>query len=133
MINAFENNGLSYDYLISRSGIIGRQILKLCRFINEKDELKFDQWLDDCIKATVGFPGLTKISCYRCYQPINNTECAKYLVFHEFDNKESLEAFSNSPVYTEIDEKLKIDWLSKPGFRVVWQAWYERILFMERD
>ena len=43
MINAFENNGLSYDYLISRSGIIGRQILKLCRFINEKDELKFDR------------------------------------------------------------------------------------------
>ena len=43
MINAIENNGLSFDYLISRSGIIGRQILRLCRFINEKDEFKFDR------------------------------------------------------------------------------------------
>jgi hypothetical protein len=43
MINAVENNDLSYDYLISRSGIIGRQILRLCRFINEKDEFKFDR------------------------------------------------------------------------------------------
>lgn len=43
MINSVENNGLSFDYLISRSGIIGRQILRLCRFINEKDEFKFDR------------------------------------------------------------------------------------------
>ena len=43
MINSFENNGLSYDYLIARSGIIGRQILRLCRFIHEKDEYKFDR------------------------------------------------------------------------------------------
>ena len=43
MINAVENNGLSFDYLISRSGIIGRQILRLSRFINEKDESKFDR------------------------------------------------------------------------------------------
>lgn len=43
MINAVENNGLSYDYLIFRSGIIGRQILRLCRFIHEKDEYKFDR------------------------------------------------------------------------------------------
>ena len=43
MINAFENNGLSYDYLIARSGIFGRQILRLCRFIHEQDEYKFDR------------------------------------------------------------------------------------------
>jgi len=43
MINGVENNGLTYDYLISRSGIIGRQILRLCRFINEKDEYKFER------------------------------------------------------------------------------------------
>ena len=41
-INSLPLNDQTFDYLIARSGIIGRQILKLCRFIHNKDADKFD-------------------------------------------------------------------------------------------
>ena len=34
MLKRFEINDVTFDYLIARSGIFGRQILRLCRYIN---------------------------------------------------------------------------------------------------
>jgi len=34
MLKHFEINDITFDYLIARSGIIGRQILRFCRYIN---------------------------------------------------------------------------------------------------
>ena len=48
-INYLQANDPTFDYLIARSGIIGRQILKFCRFIHNKDTDKFDR--------TTGFAG----------------------------------------------------------------------------
>ena len=42
-INHLQPNDPTFDYLISRSGIIGRQILRFCRFIHNKDTDKFDR------------------------------------------------------------------------------------------
>ncbi len=40
MLKRFEINDITFDYLIARSGIIGRQILKLCRYIHTGDHQK---------------------------------------------------------------------------------------------
>jgi len=48
-MNHLQINDVTFDYLIDRSGIIGKRILKLCRFIHKKDEYKFDR--------TTGFAG----------------------------------------------------------------------------
>ncbi len=40
MLKCFEINDVTFDYLIARSGIIGRQILRLCRYINTAEHQK---------------------------------------------------------------------------------------------
>jgi hypothetical protein len=40
MLKRFEINDITFDYLIARSGIIGRQILRLCRYINMAEDQK---------------------------------------------------------------------------------------------
>jgi len=40
MLKRFEINDITFDYLIARSGIIGRQILRLCRYINTAEHQK---------------------------------------------------------------------------------------------
>jgi hypothetical protein len=42
-MNHLQINDAMFDYLIARSGIVGRQILKLCRFIHREDHDKFDR------------------------------------------------------------------------------------------
>ena len=42
-MNHLQINDATFDYLIARSGIFGRQILRLCRFIHTKDQDKFDR------------------------------------------------------------------------------------------
>ena len=40
MLKRFEINDVTFDYLIARSGIIGRQILRFCRYINMAEHQK---------------------------------------------------------------------------------------------
>jgi len=42
-INPLQINNTSFDCVIAGSGVIGRQILKLCRFVHTKDLGKFDR------------------------------------------------------------------------------------------
>jgi hypothetical protein len=41
-INTLEFNDHTFDYLIARSGIVGRQILRLCRYISKTEDFKTD-------------------------------------------------------------------------------------------
>jgi hypothetical protein len=64
-----EINHETFDYLIGRSGIIGRQILKLCRFVHRKDQEKFHRatgfwgfWLRQrWLQGMLRIPGISRL------------------------------------------------------------------------
>lgn len=88
-------------------------------------EDEYNAWYTEKhIPMLLQFPGLKRASRYRLSG--ENKECSRYIAVYEFDSREDLEAFPNSPEFAaavkDFDEKWK-----DGGFERKWGASYELI------
>ena len=57
-------------------------------------EEEYNRWYDQHVATFFKFPGLKRVCRNRCIHPLSSVINAQYLTLYEFEDKESLEAFS---------------------------------------
>lgn len=96
----------------------------------EKEE-DFSRWYSEIhLPMLFGYRGVKHASRYRL---VGNdaTDNAKFLAIYEFDTKEDLEAFPDSPAFKEAIDDFEENHESF-GFRMRWVAVYELISELTR-
>ena len=91
-----------------------------------EDEERFNRWYDEVhVPMLMKFRGVKKASRYRSTD--DNDKSPRYLAVYEFDSKEDLDAFANSPEAAAARDERKISWPNPDSGQVTWAARYEEI------
>jgi antibiotic biosynthesis monooxygenase (ABM) superfamily enzyme len=93
-------------------------------------EVEYDAWYTDIhIPMLFGYEGMKKVSRYRLIG--ENKDMAKFLTFYEFESKEAMDDFPNSPAFKAAIEDYEN---KKEGvdFKLRWAAAYECTKSLER-
>jgi len=95
-------------------------------------EEEYNGWYDQHVTTFFKFPGLKRVCRNRCCQSFEFGDiCAQYLTIYEFDNKEALEAFSQSEAM-ELAKKEYEDGWEEIG-ETLWTGWWEPMKTLERE
>ena len=95
-----------------------------------KNEEKFNKWYNEVhIPLLFKFKGMKKVSRYKRLG--ENKECPRYLAFYEFESKEALAAYPDSPELAAAMQEMQETWKGG-GFDIKWRAQYEPIKTWER-
>jgi uncharacterized protein (TIGR02118 family) len=94
------------------------------------DEDKFNKWYNEVhIPLLLKYRGITRVGRYK--QLDDNKEHPKYLAFYEFESKEAMDAFEDSPEFAtamkDMDKAGK-----NSGFEIKWVVAYEPIKTWEK-
>ena len=103
---------------------------------NPEKATEYNRWYSDIhLPMLFEFKGITRASRYNLYKPSSDDKgkSVKYLAIYEFDNKEDLAAFLQSPEIAaarpDWDEKYSSDVF---GINLKWSALYEPVKSLER-
>ena len=95
----------------------------------EKEE-EFSKWYSDVhLPMLFGYEGVKRASRYQLMSDDSNN--AKFLAVYEFDSKEDLDAFPESPAFKDAIKDFD-DNHEALGFNMKWVAVYECIKELER-
>ncbi len=93
-------------------------------------EAEYNEWYTEKhIPMMFRFHGMKKASRYRLAG--DNEDVSKYLAVYEFDSREDLDAFMQSPEFADAVEDFDEKW-KDGGFESKWGASYELIKSWER-
>jgi heme-degrading monooxygenase HmoA len=95
-------------------------------------EAEYNKWYDEHIKMLFGFKGLKKVSRSRCFQAIgaNGSGSPQYLTTYEFETKEDLDAFHESPPMKSAAKHYKEN--AGDILDIFWAGGYETLITLEK-
>ena len=95
-------------------------------------EAEYNRWYDEHIKILFGFKGLKKVSRARCFRSIgeNGNFSPQYITTYEFESKEDLDAFYQSPYMKTAEKHFKEN--AKDILDVSWAGGYETVITLEK-
>ena len=95
-----------------------------------EQEARFNKWYNEIhVPMLFKFGGMKKVTRYKKLD--DNKEHATYLALYEFESKEALADFTESPERNAAREEMKESW-KDGGFELKWTAPYEAIKTWER-
>jgi heme-degrading monooxygenase HmoA len=95
-------------------------------------DAEYNRWYDEHIKILFGFKGLKKVSRKRCFRAIgaNGPSSPQYLTVYEFESKEDLDAFYQSPQMKAAEKHYKEN--APAILDVLWAGGYETVISLEQ-
>lgn len=95
-------------------------------------DAEYNRWYDEHIKMLFGFEGLKKVSRVRCFRAIgaNGANSPLYLTTYEFESKEDLDAFYQSPQMKAAEKHYKEN--APAILDVLWAGGYESLITLQR-
>lgn len=99
-----------------------RAIILLSNQPLPEKEAEFNEWFTQkYVPLLLKYTGLKKVTRYQRSE--HNIDVTKYLAIYEFDTKESLEAFPNSPEYAAAFKESEEKWNEGVMDRQWWAAY----------
>jgi uncharacterized protein (DUF1330 family) len=95
-----------------------------------EDEDKYNKWYNEVhIPMILKYKGIKRAGRYK--RVGNDEKHSKYLALYEFESKEAVENFHNSPELAEAMKELEQTW-KNGGIELKWVVSYEPIKIWER-
>ena len=95
-----------------------------------KDDARFNKWYDEVhIPMLFKYKGMKKVTRYRMID--DKDKKPRYLAIYEYDSKEALNAFPQSPEFKAAIAEMQTTWKGNM-FDIKWAASYEPIQTWER-
>ena len=95
-----------------------------------EEEVRFNKWYNEIhIPLLFKFRGMKKVTRYKRLN--DKREHTTYLALYEFESKEALADFIESPERKAAIEEMKESWKDE-GFEIKWAVPYEEIKTWER-
>jgi uncharacterized protein (TIGR02118 family) len=95
-----------------------------------EEEERFNKWYNEVhVPLLFKYKGMKRVT--RCRRFDENKERPKYLALYEFESKEAMDTFENSPERAAAMEEMEETWKDE-GLEIKWVAPYKLIKTWER-